>query len=71
MQEIKAISSDSNHGAPNQHTHTHTHKLILRVAMRAGKKEKQHFVGAKRNRLGVYLFVMLFIGFPILIAHNQ
>jgi len=56
---------------PQTSTHTHTHKLILRVAMRAGKKEKQHFVGAKGNRLGVYLFVMLFNGFPILIAHNQ
>ena len=39
-------------------TSTPTPKLILRVATRAGKRK--NFVGAKRNRLGVYLFVRFY-----------
>ena len=39
-------------------TSTPTPKLIVRVATRAGKKEK--LCWRKKNRLGVYLFVRFF-----------
>ena len=47
---------------------TPTLKLILRVATLAGKKK---YVGAKKNRLGVYFFVRLCNGISIFIARNQ
>ena len=50
-------------------TSTPNPKLILRVATRAGKKEK--LCWRKRNRLGVYWFVMFSNGCSILIAHNH
>ena len=44
MQEIKAVSSDSNQGAPNIPKPVHPPpKLILRVATRTGKKEKLYW----------------------------
>ena len=50
-------------------TSTPNPKLILRVTTRAGKKEK--LCWRKRNRLGVYWFVMFSNGCSILIAHNH
>ena len=65
MQEIKAVSLDSNHEAPSQHTHP---QINFTRGHASWEKEK---TGAKRNGLRVYLFVMFLNGCSILIAHNQ
>ena len=58
--------TNSNHGVPNQYTHPQINFTCGHASW-----EKENFVGAERNRLGVYLFVRLFNGLSILIAHNR
>ena len=67
MQEIKAASSDSNPGVPNQYTHPQINFTRGHASLENGKTllVQKKYIGC------VLVREVLFIGFSILIARNQ